>query len=35
MAVSSRKKVNTNGYLWQTVLSETGQVEDLLSAVAF
>ena len=31
-AVSSRKKVDTNGYLWQTVLSVTGQAEDLLSA---
>jgi 6-phosphofructokinase 1 len=33
MAVSSRKKVDTNGYLWQTVLSVTGQSDDLLSAV--
>jgi 6-phosphofructokinase 1 len=33
MAVSSRKKVDTNGYLWQTVLSVTGQADDLLSAV--
>ena len=33
MAVSSRKKVDTNGYLWQTVLSVTGQPDDLLSAV--
>jgi 6-phosphofructokinase 1 len=32
-AVSSRKKVDTNGYLWQTVLSVTGQADDLLSAV--
>jgi 6-phosphofructokinase 1 len=32
-AVSSRKKVDTNGYLWQTVLSVTGQPDDLLSAV--
>jgi 6-phosphofructokinase 1 len=28
-AVSSRKKVDTNGYLWQTVLSVTGQADDL------
>jgi 6-phosphofructokinase 1 len=33
MAVSSRKKVDTNGYLWQTVLSMTGQPDDLHSAV--
>ena len=33
MAVSSRKKIDTNGYLWQTVLSVTGQPDDLLSAV--
>jgi 6-phosphofructokinase 1 len=33
MAVSSRKKVDANGYLWQTVLSVTGQADDLLSAV--
>jgi 6-phosphofructokinase 1 len=33
-AVLSRKKVDTNGYLWQTVLSVTGQADDLLSAVA-
>jgi 6-phosphofructokinase 1 len=32
MAVSSRKKVDTNSYLWQTVLSVTGQADDLLSA---
>jgi 6-phosphofructokinase 1 len=32
-AVSSRKKVDTDGYLWQTVLSVTGQAEDLQSAV--
>jgi 6-phosphofructokinase 1 len=32
-AVSSRKKVDTDGYLWQTVLSVTGQYNDLLSAV--
>ncbi|MDT5092269.1 MAG: 6-phosphofructokinase 1 [Mycobacterium sp.] len=35
MAVSSRKMVATNGYLWQTVLSVTGQADDLLSAVPF
>src|SRR3984885_7440866 len=34
LAVSSRKKVDTNGYLWQTVLSVTGQADDLLSAVS-
>ncbi|GAB4907884.1 ATP-dependent 6-phosphofructokinase [Mycobacterium kiyosense] len=33
VAVSSRKKVDTNGYLWQTVLSVTGQADDLLSAL--
>jgi 6-phosphofructokinase 1 len=33
MAVSSRKKVDANGYLWQTVLSVTGQADDLLSGV--
>jgi 6-phosphofructokinase 1 len=33
LAVSSRKKVETNGYLWQTVLSVTGQADDLLSGV--
>ena len=32
-AVSSRKKVATDGYLWQTVLSVTGQDDDLLSSV--
>jgi 6-phosphofructokinase 1 len=32
LAVSSRKKVDTNGYLWQTVLSVTGQAHDLASA---
>jgi 6-phosphofructokinase 1 len=32
LAVSSRKKVDTDGYLWQTVLSVTGQAQDLLSA---
>jgi 6-phosphofructokinase 1 len=32
-AVSSRKQVDTNGYLWRTVLSVTGQPDDLLSAV--
>jgi 6-phosphofructokinase 1 len=31
LAVSSRKKVDTNGYLWQTVLSVTGQADDLVS----
>src|SRR5271155_4036019 len=34
MAVASRKQVDTNGYLWQTVLSVTGQPDDLLSPVA-
>jgi 6-phosphofructokinase 1 len=34
MAVSSRKNVATNGYLWQTVLSVTGQDDDMLSAVS-
>jgi hypothetical protein len=34
MAISSRKKVDTNGYLWQTVLSVTGQADELVSAVA-
>jgi 6-phosphofructokinase 1 len=33
MAVSSRKTVDTDGYLWQTVLSVTGQAADLFSAV--
>ena len=33
MAVSSRKTIDTNGYLWRTVLSVTGQADDLLSAV--
>jgi 6-phosphofructokinase 1 len=33
MAVSSRKTIDTNGYLWQTVLSVTGQAHDLLSAL--
>jgi 6-phosphofructokinase 1 len=32
VAVSSRKKVDTNGYLWQTLLSVTGQADHLLSA---
>ena len=32
MAVSSRKTVDPNGYLWRTVLSVTGQADDLLSA---
>jgi len=34
LAVSSRKKVDTDGYLWQTVLSVTGQDNDLLSTVS-
>jgi 6-phosphofructokinase 1 len=34
MAVESRKKVDTDGYLWQTVLSVTDQPDDLLSSVA-
>jgi 6-phosphofructokinase 1 len=33
MAVSSRKTVDPNGYLWRTVLSVTGQADDLLSAI--
>jgi 6-phosphofructokinase 1 len=33
MAVSSRKTVDPNGYLWRTVLSVTGQTDDLLSAI--
>jgi 6-phosphofructokinase 1 len=33
LAVSSRKKVDTDGYLWQTVLSVTGQDDDLGSGV--
>jgi 6-phosphofructokinase 1 len=33
MAVASRKQVDTDGYLWQTVLSVTGQPEDLDSPV--
>jgi 6-phosphofructokinase 1 len=32
LAVSSRKKVDTDGYLWQTVLSVTGQDDNLLDA---
>jgi 6-phosphofructokinase 1 len=32
LAVSSRKRVDTDGYLWQTVLSVTGQDDDLLNA---
>src|ERR1700752_153392 len=32
-AVSSRKKVDTDGSLWQTVLSVTGQPDDLVSPV--
>jgi 6-phosphofructokinase 1 len=31
LAVSSRKKVDADGYLWQTVLSVTGQPNDLCS----
>jgi 6-phosphofructokinase 1 len=31
LAGSSRKKIDTDGYLWQTVLSVTGQDDDLLS----
>jgi 6-phosphofructokinase 1 len=34
MAVSSRKKVDADGYLWQTVLSVTGQTDDLLTTVS-
>jgi 6-phosphofructokinase 1 len=33
IAVSSRKTVDPNGYLWRTVLSVTGQADDLLSAI--
>jgi 6-phosphofructokinase 1 len=33
MAVSSRKTVDPNGYLWRTVLSVTGQADDQLSAI--
>jgi 6-phosphofructokinase 1 len=33
MAVSSRKRIDTNGYLWQTVLSVTGQADDLPPAL--
>jgi 6-phosphofructokinase 1 len=33
MAVSSRKTVDPDGYLWRTVLSVTGQADDLLSAI--
>jgi len=33
LAVSSRKKVDTDGYLWLTVLSVTRQVDGLLSEV--
>jgi hypothetical protein len=32
--VSSRKKVDTDGYLWLTVLSVTRQVDGLLSEVS-
>jgi len=31
LAVSSRKKVDTDSYLWQTVLSVTGQDDNLLN----
>jgi 6-phosphofructokinase 1 len=34
LAVASRKKVDTDGYLWQTVLSVTGQDDNLLSKVS-
>jgi 6-phosphofructokinase 1 len=34
LAVSSRKKVDTDSYLWQTVLSVTGQDDNLLNAGA-
>ena len=33
-AVSSRKTIDINGYLWQTVLSVTGQSDDLRSALS-
>jgi 6-phosphofructokinase 1 len=33
MAIASRKKVDIDGYLWQTVLSVTGQADDLRSAI--
>jgi 6-phosphofructokinase 1 len=33
LAVSSRKKVDIDGYLWQSVLSVTGQDNNQLSAV--
>ena len=29
LAISSRKTIDTSGYLWQTVLSVTGQPDDL------
>ena len=35
LAVASRKQVDTNGYLWQTVLSVTGQPDDLASNLPF
>lgn len=34
LAVASRKQVDTNGYLWQTVLSVTGQPDDLIASVS-
>jgi len=34
LAVSSRKKVDTNCYLWQTVLSLTGQDDGQVSEVS-
>ncbi len=34
MAVSSRKKAESIGYLWQTVLSMTGRTDDLLTAAS-
>jgi 6-phosphofructokinase 1 len=34
LAVSSRKRVDTDGYLWQTVLSVTGQDLDTFNAVS-
>jgi 6-phosphofructokinase 1 len=34
LAVSSRKQVDTDGYLWLTVLSVTGQDDGLLSEVS-
>jgi len=34
LAVSSRKKVDTDSYLWLTVLSAIGQDDGLLSEVS-